>query len=247
DLCRELRKTPVRVKECPGFLVNRLLFPYMNEALYALQEGTATPEQIDDAVVAFGMPMGPLALFDLTGIDVCAHVNEFLFKEYGLRFETAPLLRKMVEAGQLGQKSGAGFFVHDKNQPPKKGEPKQVNPKLAELIKAANSEMKTTHKSNKQFDALRVILPMFNEATYALQETVVEPADVDVAMEFGCGMQRGLLTLARDKGLGWCLQELDQYHAALGERFRPSWLLHKLVRAGIKDFSNLEPAPATVR
>jgi len=247
ELCRQLHKTPVRVKECPGFLVNRLLFPYMNEACYVLQEGNVTPEEVDNAVVEFGMPMGPFTLFDMTGIDICAHVNEFLYGEYGPRFEPAPLLKKMMEAKQLGQKTGAGFYVHDKNQPAKKGEPKQVNPKLQELIAQANKLMQKQGKSPKKFDALRVILPMFNESVYAIQEGVVEPADVDVAMQYGCGMTRGLLTLAGERGLDRCLAELVEYQERLGERFRPSWLLRKLVRGGMKDFANLEPAPAAVR
>ncbi len=247
ELCRRLGKIPVRVKECPGFLVNRLLFTYMNEALYVLQEGGVTPEEVDQAVVAYGMPMGPFTLFDMTGIDICAHVNQFLYSEYGPRFEPSPLLKKMMDAGQLGQKSGAGFYVHDKDQPAKKGEPKKVNPKLAELIAQANKELGTMPKAPKKFDAFRVLLPMFNEAVYAIQEEVVEPADVDIAMEYGCGMSKGLLSIAADKGLSWCSDELDFYRNALGERFRAAWLLKKLVRAGVKDFSNLEPAPLAVR
>ena len=246
ELCRNLRKTPVRVKECPGFLVNRLLFPYLNEALYVLQEGIATPEEVDKAVVEFGMPMGPFTLFDMTGIDVCAHVNEFLYSEYGPRFLPSPLLSKLIEHKQFGQKTGAGFYRHDKDQPAKKGEPKLVNPMLRQLVEDANRHS-VRAKSPKKFEALRVILPMFNEATYALQEDVVLACDVDVAMQLGCGMTNGLLSIAKDKSLSWCLSELEQYQAAMGERFRPSWWLKKLVRAGVKDFSSLEPAPAAVR
>ncbi|HEY9712661.1 MAG TPA: 3-hydroxyacyl-CoA dehydrogenase NAD-binding domain-containing protein [Chroococcales cyanobacterium] len=246
ELCSHLNKIAVKVNECPGFLVNRVLFPYMNESLWALQEGAATPEQIDQAVLDFGLPMGPLTLFDLTGIDVCAHVNEFLHAEYGPRFETAPLLLEMLKSGQLGQKSGAGFYVHDKNQPPQKGEPKQVNPELAKLIKKVNLEH-PAKKSSRAFDAYRVILPMFNEAVYALQEHVVTPNDVDVAMQYGTGLQRGLLTIAGEKGLTWCFDELSSYQKELGERFRPSWLLAKLSRAGVKDFATTEKTPAAVR
>jgi 3-hydroxybutyryl-CoA dehydrogenase len=247
ELCKGLGKAPVRVKECPGFLVNRVLFAYMNEALYALQEGTVSPEEIDNLVVEFGMPMGPFTLLDMTGIDICAHVNQFLYHEYGPRFQPAPLLKKMLEAKQLGQKSGAGFYVHDKDHPAKKGEPKTVNPKLEELIREANKELGTTPKSPKPFEALRVMLPMFNEAVYAIQEDVVAPQDVDIAMQYGCGMSRGLLTIARDKGMEWCMDELETYRKALGERFRSAWLLKKLVRAGVKDFANIEPTPAAVR
>lgn len=247
ELCRDMSKVAVRVKECPGFLVNRLLFPYMNEALWALTEGAGTPQEIDEAVEAFGLPMGPFALFDMTGIDICAHVNEFLYKEYGPRFTPSPLLKHMIKSGFLGQKSGAGFFVHEKGVVPKKGEPKKINPELQKMIEAARKEAATDAKSSKPFEAYRVLLPMFNEAVYALQEGVIEPSDVDVAMEWGCGLTRGLLTIAEEKGLVWCLAELDGYHKDLGERFRSSWLLRKLVRAGIHDFSKLEQQPVAAR
>jgi 3-hydroxyacyl-CoA dehydrogenase len=243
DLCKQLGKTPVRVRECPGFLVNRILFPYMNEAIYVLQEGGATPEQVDQAAVEFGLPMGPFTLFDMTGIDICGHVNEFLYSEYGPRFETAPLLKLMMKEGQLGQKSGAGFYVHEKGQPAQKDAPKTINPRLEKLAKEAGTA--ATNASPK-FDVYRIILPMFNEALYAVQEQVVTAADVDVAMQNGCGLNRGLLSIAEDKGLDWCLKQLESYQERYGERFRPSWLLRQLVRADIHDFSKLEKAPAAV-
>ncbi len=249
ELCRDMQKTPVKVEECPGFLVNRVLFTYMNEALYVLQEGLATPDEIDAKVVEFGLPMGPFALFDMTGIDVCAHVNKFLYSQYGPRFSPSPLLAKMVAAGALGQKSGAGFYLHDKNAV--KGEAKKINPALQELIAQANKETvelaqpKTGAKS-KDFDALRVILPMLNESIYCLQEQVVEADDIDVAMQHGCGFKIGLMALAKEKGLAWCLQELNAYHQAKGERFRPAWLLVKLVGAQVHDFSELNKKPIAV-
>jgi 3-hydroxyacyl-CoA dehydrogenase len=241
ELCRNWKKTPVRVDECPGFLVNRLLFPYLNEALYALQDGAASIFQIDEQVVKLGMPMGPFALFDMTGIDVCAHVNQFLYREYGPRFEPAKLIELMSEAGCYGQKKGAGFYLHLKGAPVKSDSPKQENPELAKLVANAAKASAKPEKS-LPFDAYRVILPMFNEAIYALQEHVVESCDVDVAMQYGCGMSKGLLTLAEEKGFAWILNQLDTYHAAYGERFRPAWLLRKLVRAGMHDFSQCKQA-----
>lgn len=235
ELCRELKKQPVHVKECPGFLVNRVLFPYMNEALWALQEGNTTPEEIDKKVVEFGLPMGPLTLFDMTGIDICAHVVNFLYEEYGPRFSPAPLLEVMVKEGAIGQKAGHGFYVHEKDH--KRGEPKPVNPKLKQYIESANKTLSDKPKSSRPFEATRVILPMFNEAVYALQEEVITAEDVDVAMKYGCGMKGGLLTLASDKGLDWCLNEILEYKKEQGERFRPAWLMKKLVRAQCRDFT----------
>lgn len=245
SLCRELNKIPVRVEECPGFLVNRLLFPYMNESIYVLQEGAATVEQVDRTLVEFGLPMGPFTLFDMTGIDVCAHVNVFLHGQYGPRFEPAKLLGLLMEGKQLGQKSGAGFYRHAAGQPQAKDEPKKINPELERLLAEARKGSPKA-KASKPFDAYRVMLPMLNEAIYAIQEKVVQPSDVDVAMQWGCGMNKGLLTIAEDKGLPWCLDQLDSYHKELGERFRPSWLLRKMVGAGLRGFADLEKTPVAV-
>lgn len=238
ELCKKLGKTPVRVQECPGFLVNRVLFPYLNEALYVLAEGIADAETIDKAAVEFGLPMGPFTLFDMTGIDVCAHVVNFLYHEYGPRFEPAPILKALVDKGFFGQKTGAGFFMHRSGAVPAKGETKQLNPELPPIIEAARGNGHAVKRS-RPFDVYRIVLPMFNEAIYAIEESVVRPEDVDVAMETGCGLKRGLLSLAREKGFAWALDELLTYHQYYGERFRPAWLLSKLVRGGIHDFSSL--------
>lgn len=246
ELCKTLKKVPVKVEECPGFLVNRLLFPYLNEALYVLQEGKVSPQEIDKAAVEFGLPMGPFTLFDMTGIDVCAHVTEFLYKEYGPRFEPAPLLSLMVKNNFLGQKSGAGFYVHQKGAVPNKDEEKQLNPELARLLEEARKQ-KPSAKEPKAFDAHRVVMPMFNEALYAIQEKVAEPLDIDVAMAHGCGLQRGLVSLAEDKGFQWCLDELDAQQKIHGERFRAAWILRKLIRGGIPNFKTLSPEPVATR
>lgn len=111
----ELGKTPVRCADRPGFLVNRLLIPYLNEAATLADEGTAEPEAIDAAMrLGANMPIGPLALADLVGIDVVLAVMETLFDEYrDPRYRPAQLLRRMVRAGRLGRKAGHGFFDYE--------------------------------------------------------------------------------------------------------------------------------------
>ena len=112
ELTRELGKTPVSVKDSPGFVVNRMLVPMINEAVFILYESIASAEEIDAAMkLGAGHPMGPLALADMIGIDVCLYVMNILLEEFGdSKFRPRPLLKQMVDAGYLGRKSGKGFF-----------------------------------------------------------------------------------------------------------------------------------------
>ncbi|PKP00426.1 MAG: 3-hydroxybutyryl-CoA dehydrogenase [Bacteroidetes bacterium HGW-Bacteroidetes-8] len=112
DLALKIGKTPVNVNEAPGFVVNRILIPLVNEAVGILSEGVASREEIDEAMkMGANHPMGPLALGDLIGLDVCLAIMEVLHSEFGDdKYRAHPLLRKMVRSGQLGRKSGAGFY-----------------------------------------------------------------------------------------------------------------------------------------
>jgi 3-hydroxybutyryl-CoA dehydrogenase len=114
ELARELGKTPALANDFPGFVSNRILMPYINEAVWALQEGVAEPEAIDTiAKLGFNHPMGPLALADLIGLDTCVAIMEVLRDGLGeTRYEPCPLLRNLVDAGKLGRKSGAGFYIY---------------------------------------------------------------------------------------------------------------------------------------
>jgi 3-hydroxybutyryl-CoA dehydrogenase len=114
DLCRRIGKTPVEAADYPGFISNRVLMPLINEAIYALMEGVGTAEAID-TVMTLGMrhPMGPLALADLIGLDVCLALMNVLHDGLGNpKYRPCPLLRRMVAAGELGRKSGQGFFTY---------------------------------------------------------------------------------------------------------------------------------------
>ena len=115
QLGNNLGKTPVAVNDFPGFVSNRVLMPMINEAIYCIMEGVATSEAVDN-VMKLGMahPMGPLALADLIGLDVCLHILEVLHRDLGDdKYRPCPLLRKMVAAGQLGKKSGHGFYIYN--------------------------------------------------------------------------------------------------------------------------------------
>jgi len=220
-----LRKLPVVVQECPGFLVNRLLMPYLGEATKALEEGAATATEIDQAVVKWGMPMGPFTLMDMLGIDVCGHVGQYLYSEYGERMSPASLFIKLIEAGRLGEKSGAGFFDHPG------GESDVVNGMIKKLQESGAVPTGT------KFSVERLMYPLINEAALCIQENIASITDIDMSMVAGTGMtyggeRVGPLVIADKTGLDVVVEKLGALEKELGARFRPARPLKLRVRAG---------------
>ena len=220
ELGHALGKLAVRVDECASFLVNRLLGRYINEALYVLQEGVATVEEIDKAACEYVMPIGPLALRDMNGSDIGLAVARFNHQEYGDRFAPPAILEQMVERKLLGQKTLGGFYTYDS------GSRKRLNanPILKLMVQAVDPDA-------PPFYVERLFLPMINEAFLVLQEKVCDPEDLDPAMMAGLGMRKEPLAIASEIGLNHCLSALEDLYRIHGERFRPAPLLKRYVWA----------------
>ena len=215
--CLGLGKVPIRVKECAGFLVNRLLGIYSNEALFMVEEGKK-PVDIDQAALSLGMPIGPLSLVDRVGWDVVYHANQTLYEEYGARFALPDLMVQIVKDGRLGVKTGKGIYMYEI---PSDGLP----------IKKESSESSISESMLKEFSE-RLLLVWINEGIRCLDEGVAEAKDIDLALQIGTGVPKGPLSWADDLGLDVILNALEQKRNCLGDRFWPSPLLKRKVYAG---------------
>ncbi len=198
---RSLDKLPLPCKSAPGFLVNRVLTPYVNEAFFALEQGVA-PEVIDRAAVRFGMPMGPIELSDVVGLDVSLHVGRVLAASF--EREVPEVLTRLVEQKRLGRKSGEGFYRWRDGKA-------QKNP-------VEDAAMPSDLQD-------RLILPMLNEAVACLREDIVADADLlDAGMIFATGFapfRGGPLQYAKDRGVSDITRTMNELAERHGERFRP--------------------------
>ena len=199
---KAIGKFPLECKSSPGFVVNRILAPYTSEAMHLVQEGVGLAD-IDEAAMAFGMPVGPVDLVDNVGLDVVLHVAEVL----GAATEepVAEQLRAMVESGKLGRKSGQGFYDWSSGKavkPPR--DPATVPPDIED----------------------RLVLAMVNEAVSCLSDAVVTDPDLlDAGVIFGTGFapfRGGPINYARERGVAEVRNRLEQLAEVYGERFKPS-------------------------
>jgi len=198
---RKLDKLPLPCKSAPGFVVNRILTPYVNEALFALEAGIPAAV-IDQVAKAFGMPMGPIELTDVVGLDVSLHVGRVLADAFQRR--VPDILVKLVEQKKLGRKSGEGFYVWRDGKPVRSESPQFAVP--ADLED-------------------RLILPLLNEAVACLREGVIEDADLlDAGAIFATGFapfRGGPLQYAKQRGIANVTSRLEDLARRYGERFRP--------------------------
>jgi 3-hydroxyacyl-CoA dehydrogenase/enoyl-CoA hydratase/3-hydroxybutyryl-CoA epimerase/3-hydroxyacyl-CoA dehydrogenase/enoyl-CoA hydratase/3-hydroxybutyryl-CoA epimerase/enoyl-CoA isomerase len=230
---RTLGKSPIVMNDGPGFLVNRLLLPYMSEAVLLLGEG-ATIKDIERAAKTFGMPMGPFTLYDVVGIDVAVHAGRTMAAAFPERVVAAPLLEKFFELGRIGQKAGKGFFDYG---PAKGGKPPRGtdSPEAARLIEECRTGAPRKFSQEELTD--RLFLPMLVEATRVLEDKIVtDVRDVDLGLILGIGFppfRGGLFFWADQVGSADILRKLKQY-APLGHRYEPTAMLTKLAETNTR-------------
>jgi len=238
-LSKKLGKTPIVVKDSAGFLVNRILLPYMNEAAYLLQEG-AEIQRVDHLIETFGMPMGPFVLADVVGIDVGVKVAHSLHEAFGERMRVADILDELYENHKdlLGKKVGQGFYLHSSRE----RSHAQVNPKVVEILHKLR-KAKSISRVNLTDDEIvdRCVLMMINEAAKCLEEGVVKNASyLDMAMIMGAGFpafRGGVLRCADSYGLQKVVDQLRELNRKHGSRFAVSKLLIEMVEKNQKFYS----------
>jgi 3-hydroxyacyl-CoA dehydrogenase/enoyl-CoA hydratase/3-hydroxybutyryl-CoA epimerase len=231
----QLGKTPIVVKDSPGFVVNRILMPYLNEAVLLAGEGMPIP-RIDQAMRRFGMPMGPLELIDQVGLDVAAHIARSMETLFGDRFPRQDAFQQMQDRGWLGQKSGLGFYRY-------KGKKKKVNEAAVAILREATSEAAKASRDalspHEQKDQARerMVYLMVNEAAACLGEGIVENAfAIDLAMVLGTGWaphRGGPLQYGEDRGYGRIVIRMQELAQQFGARFEPCAELRRLAAATV--------------
>jgi 3-hydroxyacyl-CoA dehydrogenase/enoyl-CoA hydratase/3-hydroxybutyryl-CoA epimerase len=199
---RKLDKLPLPCRSAPGFVVNRVLMPYLHEAMFAAQEGIALAT-IDEVAVRFGMPVGPIELADVVGLDVASHVGEIIAAELGRPAPDLTRLKQLVAAKKLGRKSGEGFYVWREGKAVKPAAAAPAPPDLED----------------------RLILALVNESVGCLREGVVAEADLlDAAVIFGTGFapfRGGPIAYARWRGAAEVVARLNELAGRYGSRFQP--------------------------
>jgi 3-hydroxyacyl-CoA dehydrogenase/enoyl-CoA hydratase/3-hydroxybutyryl-CoA epimerase len=239
-LALRMGKVPVVVNDGPGFLVNRILAPYMNEAGFLLADG-ASVEEVDRAAKEFGMPMGPLRLVDEVGIDVSNHAGTAMYEALGERLAPAPALVALGASGRLGRKGGLGFYRYEK------GKDTGVDPDVYGVLGDAVPAQRGG-RVDAETIRRRLVVQMINEAARILADGVVgSAAELDLAMIMGTGFppfRGGLLRFADTLHARGVLDRLQALHDAHGSRFAPAPLLEELARTN-RTFYAAFPAGAS--
>ncbi len=225
-LSRRLGKLPVVVNDGPGFIVNRLLMPYLNEAARVLEQGAGI-EEIDNALLQFGMPMGAFILLDEIGIDIAHKVADILHQGLGDRVKPSPLLGALYQEGYYGKKNGKGFYKYEGR--------KRVGPD-ASIYSKIPSGGGTKERISPEEIVDRPVLLMMKEAALCLEEKIISSPDLlDATLVFGIGFppfRGGLLRYADKLGAQAIVRKLEEYGKKYGERFTPPRSLIEMAGSG---------------
>jgi 3-hydroxyacyl-CoA dehydrogenase/enoyl-CoA hydratase/carnithine racemase len=226
---RAIRKVPIVVNDGPGFYVSRQLGALLGEFSFMVSEGVDLA-LIEEAVLDFGMPMGPATLGDLTGIDINYHVIKNFEKSLGERWEVSPIYELVYQTGCYGRKTGAGWFDYS-------GEKPVPNPKVQEAIKRYLKEKRIQPKKITHKEILdRMLARAINEATYMIQEEICDrPPDMDLAIIYGLGFppyRGGILRYADAWGIRNIYEHLLKLKKEYGVRFEPCSLLKEMAESG---------------
>ena len=227
---QRIGKLPVVVQDSPGFVVNRILMPYLIEAGNLFEAGASITD-LDEAMLDFGMPMGPMRLLDEVGTDVSLHVAQTLAVAFGDRLKIPAHLGEMIKAGLLGRKNGCGYYRHEKSK--REARP---NPGVAAYVNNDQARMLSRDELRE-----RMVLLMVNEAARCVEERIVnEPADVDFAMIMGTGFapfRGGPLRHADSTGIGKIAGLMERLADSGATQFAPCALLREMAVAGRKFYN----------
>jgi len=230
---KKIKKSPIVVGDGPGFLVNRVLLPYMNEALLLLEAG-ATIKAVDKAATKFGMPMGPITLYDTVGLDIAMHAGKVMQQAFPDRVVPSKILPAMLEADRRGKKNGQGFFDYVTDR---KGRQKaQPSDEVAKIVQSVSD--------GPAADGIdltdRLFLPMLLEATRLIEDGIVaDVRDVDLGLIYGIGFppfRGGLFFWADTIGPAALVEKLKPY-AELGKRYEPTAMLLELAKENKKFYA----------
>ncbi|MEM1282542.1 MAG: 3-hydroxyacyl-CoA dehydrogenase NAD-binding domain-containing protein [Chlamydiota bacterium] len=221
ELCKRFKKVPLIVKDCAGFLVNRIFVMAANESSWMLQEGIEM-DRLERIITQFGMPMGPCTLADEVGIDVGYKVFSVFHDAYGERMTPPKINKAMFEAGFYGKKTGKGYFLYN-------GKKKEPNPEVQKILDKIDTP-KVTMSDEEIVD--RFVLGMINEGARCLEEGIVDsPLYVDMGLVYGIGFppfRAGLLRYADSLGIKNVVQKLKTLTDRYGARFEPCEYIQQL-------------------
>jgi 3-hydroxyacyl-CoA dehydrogenase/enoyl-CoA hydratase/carnithine racemase len=226
---RAIRKVPIVVNDGPGFYVSRQLSALMGESTFLIGEGVA-PARIEEAMLEFGMPMGPAMLSDLTGIDIGYHVAKNFEQSFGERWKMSPIYERVYQTGCYGRKTGAGWYDY-------RGEEPVPNQKLLQVVDRYLKENGIAAKELPSQEIIdRMLARAINEAAYMIREEICDrPQDMDLAMIYGTGFppyRGGVLRYADAWGIRHVYEYLENLEAEHGIRLKPATLLKEMAESG---------------